>query len=78
MGTYRSLHVIVSLCFQVVLSMIVVHLHESDYVAADNCYKESFQYVPYFYRVNFSLFHLTEWTTEEEWLGEPARFYLVL
>ena len=32
-------------CFQVVLSMVVVHLHESDYVAADNCYKESFEYV---------------------------------
>ena len=34
-------------CFslQVVLSMTVVHLHESDYVAADNCYKESFEYV---------------------------------
>ena len=30
---------------QVVLSMVVVHLHESDYVAADNCYKNSFEYV---------------------------------
>ena len=25
--------------------MVVVHLHESDYVAADNCYKNSFEYV---------------------------------
>ena len=30
---------------QVVLSMVVVHLHESDFVAADNCYKSSFEYV---------------------------------
>lgn len=29
--------------WKVVLSMVVVHLHESDYVAADNCYKESFE-----------------------------------
>lgn len=28
---------------KVVLSMVVVHLHESDYVAADNCYKDSFE-----------------------------------
>ena len=25
--------------------MVVVHLHESDYVAADTCYKNSFEYV---------------------------------
>ncbi|KAL9976383.1 hypothetical protein ACROYT_G013680 [Oculina patagonica] len=28
---------------KVVLGMVVVHLHESDYVAADNCYKDSFE-----------------------------------
>ncbi|XP_074616087.1 gamma-soluble NSF attachment protein-like [Acropora palmata] len=28
---------------KVILSMVVVHLHEGDYVAADNCYKDSFE-----------------------------------
>ncbi|XP_068700702.1 gamma-soluble NSF attachment protein-like [Montipora foliosa] len=30
--------------YKVVLSMVVVHLHEGDYVAADNCYKDSFEF----------------------------------
>lgn len=30
--------------YKVILSMVVVHLHEGDYVAADNCYKDSFEF----------------------------------
>ena len=36
---------VLSYFLKVVLSMVVVHLHESDYVAADNCYKDSFEFV---------------------------------
>lgn len=37
--------------------MVVVHLHESDYVAADNCYKNSFEYV-IVYKVALHVFDL--------------------
>lgn len=44
-GFQSILLTILSYFLKVVLSMVVVHLHESDYVAADNCYKDSFEYV---------------------------------